>query len=81
MKNSPDDTPTISAVDHRSTMRNSLDEGILQRQRRRVTIQTAIASLEDELQMLQDSDDVALAAITALEERMAGVRPAPKGVE
>lgn len=75
MKNSPDETITTSAVDPRSTMRNQLDNDMLLRGRRRVTIETTMESLRAELRMLDDADEVALAAMAALEARMAGLKP------
>ncbi len=78
MKNSEDTTATISAVDHRSTLRGELDAGILSRSRRRAQVEAAVEGLRKELEALDDADEVAYAAMSALEERIAGVRPAPK---
>lgn len=75
MKNSPDDTATISAVDQRSAMREELDAGILTRGRRRVAVVATIEQFQKELQAIDDADEVAAAAMTMLEERMAGIRP------
>jgi len=75
MKNSSDESATISAVDHRSAMREELDAGILTRGRRRATVVASIERLQEELQAIDDADAVAAASMTMLEERMAGLRP------
>ena len=75
MKNSPDETITTSAVDHREALARELDAGILSRSRRRATIDATIEALQSELLALNDADEVAYASIKALEERRAGLRP------
>lgn len=73
MKNSPDPVATMSAVDHRDALAQTLDGEIMQLQRRRGVVDAQIASLTGERNAIDQSIAIADSAITQLKDAQTGL--------